>query len=96
MCFNQVIGVDLLEAKYSDKTRTVLNVVCWGTGYQHAEIPKSKESAEVTKGFARVWARHYSVPELIVYSNSKLSVKMNIILDMIVTFLASTQSIKYF
>ena len=66
MKFKQVIGVDLVDMKFNDAQVILLNVVCWGTGSQQAEVLPSKESKAVTQAFAKIWKQHYGVPDLIV------------------------------
>ena len=45
---------------------TLLNVVCWGTGFQMMSIIPDKRSETVRDTFSKDWIRHYGWPELTV------------------------------
>ena len=64
--FNQVIGADLVEFNDGQHRRILLNVVCWGTGYQMAQIVSDKTSCSTRDAFAECWVKHYGWPELVV------------------------------
>ena len=66
LAFNQVIGVDLVELDDLGIQMTLLNVVCWGTGYQMMSVIPDKRSATVRDAFSKDWIRHYGWPELVV------------------------------
>ena len=64
--FNETVGVDLVEFDDCGFKKILLNVVCWGTGYQMACSFPNKTSRAVRDGFAECWLKHYSWPELLV------------------------------
>ena len=64
--FNQVIGADLFEFPDSGFDKIVLNVICWGTGYQQACVLTDKRSETVRNAIASLWIKHYGWPHLMV------------------------------
>ena len=42
----------------------MINIVCWGTGFQMMAIIPDKRSATVRDAFSKEWVRHYGWPEL--------------------------------
>ena len=64
--FNQVVGVDLVEFKEMGLELIMINIVCWGTGFQMMAIIPDKRSATVRDAFSKEWVRHYGCPELVV------------------------------
>ena len=66
MQFNQVVGVDLVEFNESGYDKILINAVSWGTGCQMATVIANKQSKTVRDGFARMWIKHYSWPELVI------------------------------
>ena len=46
--------------------KILLNIICWGTGYQMACTLPDKKSATARDAFSRLWVRHYGWPELLV------------------------------
>ena len=68
LCFNQCIGVDLVDLEVRDGTSAeALNVVCWGTGLQIVQpLWTSYTAKTVMKEFKIAWVKHYGWPEIIV------------------------------
>ena len=66
MKFNQTAGCDLFEFDEFGYKTIVLNMICWGTGYQQACRVPDKSSASVRDAFAMHWTKHYMIPELVV------------------------------
>ena len=66
MKFNQTVGCDLFEFDEFGYKVIVLNMICWGTGYQQACRVPDKSSASVRDAFAMHWTKHYTIPELVV------------------------------
>ena len=64
--FNHVVGIDLIEFEACGFKKDILNVLCWGTGYQMAKTLPDKTSQSAKNGFADVWIKHSSWPELVV------------------------------
>ena len=56
--FNQVVGVDIMEHEIGPFTKIMLNMVCWGTGYQMVCTLPDKTSATARDAFAREWVKH--------------------------------------
>ena len=63
MKFNQV-GCDLFEFDEFGYSVVILNMICWGTGYQQACRVPDNTSASVARDFATHWHKHYWMPEL--------------------------------
>ena len=66
MRFNQVVGCDLIEFDALGFKKDILNVCCWGTGYQMACTVPDETSKSAKEGFSIVWVKHYGWPELLV------------------------------
>ena len=66
LAFNQVIGVELVEFDDLGIQLTLLNVVCWGTGYQMMSIIPDNRSETVRNAFSKDKIHHYGWPELAV------------------------------
>ena len=64
--FKQTVGTDLVEFKEGPFDVTLLNVVCWGTGYQMVIEMPDKTSSGVKRAFANTWIKHCGWPELVV------------------------------
>ena len=64
--FNQTVGVDLVEFITPVFKKILMNVVCWGTGYQMCAVLPDKTSETVRNAFSEHWVRHYSWPELMI------------------------------
>ena len=64
--FNQTVGADLVEFSEGPFEMILLNVICWGTGYQMACELTDKTSVSTRNGFAKMWIKHYGWPELVV------------------------------
>ena len=67
MPFNEVVGADLI---FYEK-KVLLNVLCWGTGYQVVTQVPDKTTEAVTKAFLQEWMAHYGVPRLVVVDQGK-------------------------
>ena len=69
LCFNQCIGVDLIDLEVRDGTSDkALNVVCWCTGLQIIQLLWTSYTANtVMKEFKIAWMKHYGWPEIIVH-----------------------------
>ena len=64
--FNQTIGADLIKFKHQGFDKILMNVVCWGTGYQMAcEMPDAT-SESARDAIAHLWIKHYGWPDLLV------------------------------
>ena len=61
MKFNQIVGCDLFEFDEFGYKVFILNMICWGTGYQQACRVPDKTSASVAH-----WHEHYRMPELLI------------------------------
>ena len=66
LVFNQVVGVDLVEFDDLGIQMTLMNVVCWGAGYQMMSVIPDKRSVTVRDAFSKDWIRHYGWPESVV------------------------------
>ena len=66
MKFNQTVGCVLFEFDEFGYKVIVLNIICWGTGYQQTCRIPDKTSASVATAFATHWHKHYRMPELII------------------------------
>ena len=64
--FDQTVGCDLFDFDEFGYKVIVLNMICWGTGYQQACRVPDKSSATVANAFAMHWHKHYKMPELII------------------------------
>ncbi len=64
--FNQVVGVDLVDFDDIGIDMILMNVVCWGTGYQMMSVIPDKRSVTVRDAFSKDWIRHYGWPELMI------------------------------
>ena len=59
-------GADLVEFQDAGFDKILLNVICWGTGYQMMCTMPDKTSQSTRDAFAQLWIKHYSWPELLV------------------------------
>ena len=66
MKFHQPSGCDLFEFDEFGYKVIVLNIICWGTGYQQACRNPDKTAASVATAFATHWYKHYRMPELLI------------------------------
>ena len=66
MKFNQVVGTDLVHIPDGGFHKTLLNIICWGTGFQMAVTVPDQTSASARNAFATGWVKHYGWPELVV------------------------------
>ena len=57
--FNEVIGADLVHFDDFGFKKILLNVVCWGTGYQMACTVPDMTSKSVRDALAMLWIKHY-------------------------------------
>ena len=57
--FNQTIGIDLFEYLDTNHRKLIMNIVCWGTGYQMCGMVADKTAIEARNCLAELWVKHW-------------------------------------
>ena len=70
--FSRVVGVDLVEFHDLGLELTMINIVCWDTGYQMMAIIPDERSISARDAFSKEWIRHCGWPELVVTDQGRI------------------------
>ena len=64
--FNTTIGLDTVEFNEGSFKKILLNIICWGTGYQMICVVPDKSAKSAKEGYAKHWVRYFGHPELVI------------------------------
>ena len=60
------VGIDTFEFDECGFKKYLLNVICWGTGYQMVATIPDKTAKAARDAFAKYWVRYFGFPELLI------------------------------